>query len=90
MPCRDISYGNTLFIKVYLLHSRFSVSHTLPSIMYECLLKVQPGIKQELEQHVNVAENVIPSIPKSQSQTYGTNYVLLYVCQVLQHWKNVD
>lgn len=58
--------------------------------MYEFLLKVQPGIKQELGQHVNAAENVIASIPKSQSQTYGTNYVLLYVCQVLQHWKNVD
>lgn len=89
MPHRDIFY-NTLFIKVCLSHSTFSMSHNLPSIMYEFVLKVQPGIKQELRQHVTVAENVIPLIPKSQRQTYGRNYVLLYVCQVLQHWKNVD
>lgn len=66
------------------------MSQNLPSIMYEIVLKVQPGIKQELGQHVTVAEDVIPSIPKSQRQTYGRNYVLLYACQVLQHWKNVN
>lgn len=64
--------------------------HNSTNIMYEFVLKVQPGIKQELGQHVNVAENVILSIPKSQSQTYGTSYVQLYVCQVLQQWKNLD